>query len=97
MHTSPLGMLFKAPLRVGPPSSDLVGAGKEVVELQMGYPSEIQPPTGWVKSLTSDPTCWGPPASEGPQKHNLTMFSKYASRYLRNQVAGIQEHGQDEA
>jgi hypothetical protein len=41
--------------------------------------------------------CWGPSASEGPQKHNLTMFSKYASRYLRNQVAGIQKHGQDEA
>lgn len=41
--------------------------------------------------------CWGPSASEGPQKHNLTMFSKYASRYLQNQVAGIQEHGQDEA
>jgi hypothetical protein len=41
--------------------------------------------------------CWGPSASEGPQKHNLTMFSKYASRCLRNQVAGIQKHGQDEA
>jgi hypothetical protein len=41
--------------------------------------------------------CWGPSASEGPQKQDLTMFSKYASRYLRNQVAGIQEHGQDEA
>jgi hypothetical protein len=41
--------------------------------------------------------CWGPSASEGPQKHDLTMFSKYASRYLQNQVAGIQEHGQDEA
>jgi hypothetical protein len=35
--------------------------------------------------------------SEGPQKHNLTIFSKYVSRYLRNQVAGIQDHGQDEA
>jgi hypothetical protein len=41
--------------------------------------------------------CWGPSASEGPQKHDLTMFSKYASRYLRNHVTGIQEHGQDEA
>jgi hypothetical protein len=41
--------------------------------------------------------CWGPSASEGPQKHDLTMFSKYASRYLRNQVAGLQKHGQDEA
>jgi transposase InsO family protein len=41
--------------------------------------------------------CWGPSAFEGPQKHDLTMFSKYASRYLRNQVTGIQEHGQDEA
>jgi hypothetical protein len=35
--------------------------------------------------------------SEGPQKHNLAMFSKYASKYLWNQVAGIQDHGQDEA
>jgi hypothetical protein len=41
--------------------------------------------------------CWGPSASEGPQKCDLTIFSKYASRYLRNQVAGIQKHGQDEA
>jgi hypothetical protein len=41
--------------------------------------------------------CWGPSASEGPQKHNLTMFSKYASRLLRNQVAGIKKHGQNEA
>jgi hypothetical protein len=41
--------------------------------------------------------CWGPSSFEGPQKHDLTMFSKYASRYFQNQVAGIQEHGQDEA
>jgi hypothetical protein len=41
--------------------------------------------------------CWGPSASEGPQKRDLTIFSKYASRYLQNQVAGIQKHGQDEA
>jgi hypothetical protein len=46
--------------------------------------------------IMSYQVCWGPSASEGPQKHNLTMFSKYASRYLRNQVAGIQKHGQDE-
>ena len=32
--------------------------------------------------------CWGPSASEGPQKRDLTMFSKYASRYLRNQESG---------
>jgi hypothetical protein len=48
-------------------------------------------------ALLKSTKCWGPSASEGPQKHDLTMFSKYASRYLRNQVAGIQEHGQDEA
>jgi hypothetical protein len=24
----------------------------------------------------SDINCWGPSASEGPQKHDLTMFSK---------------------
>jgi hypothetical protein len=41
--------------------------------------------------------CWGPSASEGPQKHNVTMFYKYASRYLRNQVVRMQKHGQDEA
>jgi hypothetical protein len=44
---------------------------------------------------------WGPSISEGPQKHDLTMFSKYASRAgifgIRNQVTGIQKHGQDEA
>jgi hypothetical protein len=48
-------------------------------------------------SHNEEPKCWGPSASEGPQKHDLTMFSKYASMYLRNQVTGIQEHGQDEA
>ena len=33
--------------------------------------------------------CWGPSASEGPQKHDLTMFSKYASRYFRNRITSI--------
>jgi hypothetical protein len=44
-------------------------------------------------------TCWGPSASEGPQKHDLTMFFqvKYVNRYLRNRVMSIQEHGQNEA
>jgi hypothetical protein len=32
--------------------------------------------------------CWGPSASEGPQKRDVTMFSKYAIRYLRNQESG---------
>jgi hypothetical protein len=43
--------------------------------------------------------CWGPSASEGPQKHDLTMFSKlkYVNRYLWNRFMSIQEHGQDEA
>jgi hypothetical protein len=42
--------------------------------------------------------CWGPSASEGPQKHNLTVFQeKYVNRYLRSQIASIQEHGLDEA
>jgi hypothetical protein len=51
MHASPVGRIFsKPPLRRGSPSLDLVGAGKEVVELQTGYPSEIRPPFGRVKS-----------------------------------------------
>jgi hypothetical protein len=29
--------------------------------------------------------CWGPSASEGHQKREVTMFSKYAIRYLRSQ------------
>jgi hypothetical protein len=49
-----------------------------------------------IRNRTTWRTSWGPSASEGPQKRDLTMFSKYASRYLRNQVAGIQKHGQDE-
>jgi hypothetical protein len=48
-------------------------------------------------SVCAAPVVGGLRFSEGPQKHNLTMFSKYASKYLRNQVAGIQDHGQDEA
>jgi hypothetical protein len=51
----------------------------------------------FLKYVNKFMMCWGPSASEGPQKQDLTMFSKYVSRYLRNQVAGIQEHGQDEA
>jgi hypothetical protein len=30
---------------------------------------------GWAISLLD--TCWGPSASEGPQKHDLTMFLEY--------------------
>ena len=26
---------------------------------------------------TDDTTCWGPSASEGPQKHDLTVFLEY--------------------
>jgi hypothetical protein len=28
-------------------------------------------------SFPTDGTCWGPSASEGPQKHDLTMFLEY--------------------
>jgi hypothetical protein len=43
--------------------------------------------------------CWGPSASEGPQKRDLQCFlSMRAGIFgIRNQVAGIQKHGQDEA
>jgi hypothetical protein len=78
---------------------------KVTVRGLVGNPSGIW--RGWAEwvAWTKEPgwpeaenePCWGPSASEGSQKHNLTVFSKYASRYLRNQVAGIQKHGQDEA
>jgi hypothetical protein len=31
--------------------------------------------TSWCNRLL--PSCWGPSASEGPQKHDLTMFLEY--------------------
>jgi hypothetical protein len=34
-----------------------------------GLPSEV------AKRMTFE-ECWGPSSSEGPQKHDLTMFSK---------------------
>jgi hypothetical protein len=36
-------------------------------------------PVNWVPLLVMMEfgTCWGPSASEGPQKHNLTMFLEY--------------------
>jgi hypothetical protein len=53
----PLGrLLSKFFLLTGGPSSfDLVGAGREGVELQMGYPSEIQPPSSRVRSRRAIP------------------------------------------
>jgi hypothetical protein len=33
-----------------------------------------------------DEDCWGPSVSEGPQKHDLTMFLKYINRYLRTRI-----------
>jgi hypothetical protein len=31
----------------------------------------------WMRQTLKDfDYCWGPSASEGPQKHDLTMFSK---------------------
>jgi hypothetical protein len=42
--------------------------------------------------------CWGPSSSEGPQKHDLTMFSKWI---MWTGIFGFRimdmEHGQDEA
>jgi hypothetical protein len=51
----------------------------------------------FARSMLYSGRCWGPSAFEGPQKRDLTIFSKYASRHLRDQVADIQKHGQDEA
>ena len=38
-----------------------------------GLNSEIQDILDYKEYY--DMTCWGPSASEGPQKHDLTMFS----------------------
>jgi hypothetical protein len=49
-------MFFKVfSLRGRPSSSDLVSMGKEAIELQAGYPSEIQLPFGWVWSWRAIP------------------------------------------
>jgi hypothetical protein len=41
--------------RGGPSSSDLAGVGKEAIELQAGYPSEIRPPSYrvWSRRVTT--------------------------------------------
>jgi hypothetical protein len=66
--------------------------------LQFGFESiHAEKINGPISYLYFDWTCWGPSASEGPQKRDLTIFSKYARRYLRNQVTGVQVSGQDEA
>jgi hypothetical protein len=46
-----------------------------------GALAEQRLPTQW--STATNTCCWGPSASEGPQKHDLTMFSKW------NMWAGI--------
>ena len=48
-HASLSNRPFEVFFRGGPPSTDLVGMGKEVVELRAGYPSEIRPPSGRVR------------------------------------------------
>jgi hypothetical protein len=73
--------------------SDMFNRLNEIVNQLKGLGFDVPDVDFTHKFLRS---CWGPSASEGPQKRDLTMFSKYASRYLRNQVAGIQKHGQDE-
>jgi hypothetical protein len=50
LHASPVERPFDVSLREGLPSTDLVGTGKEVVQLRTGYPSEIQPPFDSVRS-----------------------------------------------
>jgi hypothetical protein len=50
IHVSSLGRPSMVFFKRGPPSIDLVGVDKEVVELQTSYPSEIRPPSCRVKS-----------------------------------------------
>jgi hypothetical protein len=48
----------------------------------LAYLDHSLPPLGFVFAnqpqftISKSNTCWGPSASEGPQKHDLTMFSK---------------------
>jgi hypothetical protein len=78
-------------MQASPPTQD-----EDEAQNDEGEDQEDEPPQEEGNDQGGD-ACWGPSASEGPRKHDLTMFSKYASRHLRNQVTGIQEHGQDEA
>jgi hypothetical protein len=50
MHASPSERPLEVSLSGGPPSTDLIDAEKEVVELRTGYASEIRPPSGMVRS-----------------------------------------------
>ena len=59
----PLEGFFEVLLRGGSSSSNLVNVGKEAIELQTGYPSEIQPPSGrerfWRVVPLGGSTRWG--------------------------------------
>jgi hypothetical protein len=63
MHASPSERPLEVSLSGGPPSTDLIDAEKEVVELRTGYASEIRPPSGMVRSRWVVPlggsTRWG--------------------------------------
>ena len=50
MNASTFGRPFEVSLRGGSPSVDLVGMGKEAIELRMSYPSEIRSPSIRVRS-----------------------------------------------
>jgi hypothetical protein len=43
-----------------------------VSPLALGASPDVYP-----LALGASPGCWGPSASEGPQKHDLTMFLEY--------------------
>jgi hypothetical protein len=59
----PLEGFFEVLLRGGSSSSNLVNVGKEAVEVQTGYPCEIQPPSGrerfWRVVPLGGSTLWG--------------------------------------
>jgi hypothetical protein len=51
--------------------------GREKTSFESNFPtSSLVLPNLEDEILFKGDRCWGPSASEGPQKHDLTMFSK---------------------
>jgi hypothetical protein len=56
-------------------TNDLCGVNRDVIEHSLNVDLFFRPRKERLQKMSDDKAeCWGPSASEGPQKHDLTMF-----------------------
>jgi hypothetical protein len=64
-------------IQASPPTQDKEMAQEEEDEGQDDEPPQEDIDQGGDEDNEDKEDCWGPSASEGPQKHDLTMFLEY--------------------